>query len=41
MTDPSATVAAPPPDPRGHWPLPAKHPLLVALIVLLLSLIHI
>ena len=35
MTDPSATVAAPPPDPRGHWPLPAKHPLLVALIVLL------
>ena len=35
MTEPSATVATPPPAPRGHWPLPGKHPLFVALIVLL------
>jgi multidrug resistance efflux pump len=35
MTEPSATVAAPPPAPRAHWPLPGKHLLLVALIVLL------
>ncbi len=35
MTDPSATVATPSATPRGHWPLPGKHPLIVALVVLL------
>ena len=33
MTDAPATADAPPP--RSHWPLPGKHPLLVAAIVLL------
>jgi multidrug resistance efflux pump len=36
MTEPIAT--APPAAPRGHWPLPGKHPLLVVLIVLLGSM---
>ena len=34
MTDATTTDVPPAPTPRGHWPLPAKHPLLVVLIVL-------
>jgi len=35
MTEATATAAVPAPAPRGYWPLPGKHPLLVLLIVLL------
>ncbi len=33
MTEPAVTVATPSLAARGYWPLPVKHPLLVALIV--------